>query len=75
MVEMCMLTACKGPDGHRSLPLGLISERKSDKQPSTLPRTCYKMVAIDHIHLGYACQQADFNLDANLLKTRNSHSL
>jgi hypothetical protein len=46
-----MLTTYKGPDGHRSLPLGLISERKSDKQPSTLPRICYKLVAIDQTHL------------------------
>ena len=60
MIEMCILTACKGPDGHRSLPLGLISERRSDKQPSTLPRICYKLVAIDQIHLDHTCQQANF---------------
>jgi hypothetical protein len=70
-----MLTAYKGRDGHRNLPLGPISERKSDKQPSTLSRICYKLVAIDQIHLDHACQQANFILDANLLKTRNSHSL
>ena len=62
-----MLTTYKGLDGHRSLPLELISERRSDKQPSTLPQICYKLVAIDQTHLDHACQQANFILDANLL--------